>query len=141
MNLPTPGIRELARRLIALEAARADRLVVSVREVASVCEKLRGALAKQVGVAGYRSLIMRAMALAKADAPALETVQVGSDGALEGLDGLGERQDAEVGVVVVVHLLSLLVTFIGERLTLGLVREAWPEAAFADTETGPEKQS
>ncbi len=106
-----------------------------------MCEKLRGALAKQVGVAGYRSLIMRAMALAKADAPALETVQVGSDGALEGLDGLGERQDAEVGVVVVVHLLSLLVTFIGERLTLGLVREAWPEAAFADTETGPEKQS
>ncbi|HVK09314.1 MAG TPA: hypothetical protein VM597_11100, partial [Gemmataceae bacterium] len=51
------------------------------------------------------------------------------------LDGAGHDQDAgagsEGGVEVVAHLLGLLVTFIGEPLTLRLVRDAWPDVSAA----------
>ena len=37
---------------------------------------------------------------------------------------------AEAAVAITAHLLGLLVTFIGEPLTLRLVREAWPDASL-----------
>lgn len=85
MNTTTPAIQNLARRLIALEAARepSDGLVgAAVR----ACEKLRVPLAKLVGVDGFRSLMARVMALATADVPWLDSVQVRADGSLEGFD-------------------------------------------------------
>ena len=105
-----------------------------------VCEKLRLPLAKLVGVAGYRSLMSRAMAIAKAEAPSLDVVRVRPDGSLEGFDGIDQNRGAEAAIVVLVHLLSLLVTFIGEPLTLGLVRDTWPEAP-QQADSSPEKQS
>jgi len=36
-----------------------------------------------------------------------------------------------LGESVVGHLLALLVTFIGEPLTLRIVDDAWPETSFA----------
>ena len=83
--------------------------------------------------------------MAKAEVPSLAAVQVRADGLLEGLDGAGHDQDAgaggEGGVVVVAQLLGLLVTFIGEPLTLRLVRDAWPEASVtgADVKSGEER--
>jgi hypothetical protein len=44
-------------------------------------------------------------------------VQVGLDGSLEGFDETGER-DTDGAFAVLVHLLSLLVTFIGQSPTL-----------------------
>jgi hypothetical protein len=99
-----------------------------------VCEKLRLPLARLAGAAGFRSLLSRAVAMAKAEVPSLAAAQVRADGSLEGLDGPGPDQDAgaggEAGVVVVAQLLGLLVTFIGEPLTLRLVRDAWPDASL-----------
>jgi hypothetical protein len=66
-------------------------------------------LVKLAGMAGYHSLISRAIAIAKVHAPALGPVEVGLDGSLEGFDEIGEN-DAEAGVAVLVHLLDLLVT-------------------------------
>ena len=34
---------------------------------------------------------------------------------------------ADAPVAIIAHLLGLLMTFIGEPLTLRLVREAWPD--------------
>jgi hypothetical protein len=137
MNRTTPAIQDLARRLIALEAAR-DPSHGSVGAAVRACEKLRVPLAKLVGVAGFRSLLSRAMAVAKAEVPSLDAVQVRPDGSLVGLDGIGRTQDAEAGTVVVTQLLGLLATFIGEPLTLLLVSDAWPDAAAAgiDAERG-----
>jgi hypothetical protein len=39
-------------------------------------------------------------------------------------------------VIVVAQLLGLLVTFIGEPLTLGLVGDAWPDAPVAGIDAG-----
>jgi hypothetical protein len=143
MNTTTPAIQNLARRLIALEAARepSDGLVgAAVR----ACEKLRVPLAKLVGVDGFRSLMARVMALATADVPWLDSVQVRADGSLEGFDAArcqqGAAQGGEAGAVVVVQLLGLLVTFIGEPLTLALVRDAWPDAPVDETDRRAEGQ-
>ncbi len=74
------------------------------------------------------------MALATAKVPWLESVQVGSDGSLEGFDATrlnqGAVQGSEAGVVVVTQLIGLLVTFIGEPLTLRILSDAWPDASF-----------
>lgn len=140
MNSTTPAIKEMARRLIALEVPRDASPGAGGREATRVCEKLRSMLAKFAGVAGYHALISRAVAMAKAEAPSLEAVQVRLDGSLEGLDEI-EHKDAEAGAVVVVQLLSLLVTFIGESPTLRLVRDAWPHASLDKMDSRAEEQS
>lgn len=83
MNSATPAVRDLARRLIALEAARDLGFSGGGTEAERACEKLRVPLARFAGVAGYRSLVARALAMAKAEAPSLERVQVRSDGSLD----------------------------------------------------------
>ena len=142
MSTAPPALRDFARRLLALEAARDEPPVVGGRGAVRVCEKLRLPLSKLAGVAGFRSLMSRAVAMAKAEDPSLAAVHVRPDGSLEGLDGPGPDQNAgaggEAGVVVVAQLLGLLVTFIGEPLTLRLVRDAWPDASVPapGTESG-----
>jgi hypothetical protein len=142
MSSAPPAIRDLARRLLALEAARDEPSATCGLEAGRVCEKLRLPLAKLAGIAGFRSLMSRAVAMAKAEVPSLAAVQVRADGLLEGLDGAGHDQDVgadgEGQVVVVAQLLGLLVTFIGEPLTLRLVRDAWPGASVtgADVRSG-----
>jgi hypothetical protein len=87
-----------------------------------------------VGVAGFRSLLSRALTLAKVEAPSLSAVQVAADGSLKGLDELasqtGKEQAKDGGAILIAQLLGLLHTFIGEGLTLHLVQEVWPEAPF-----------
>ena len=136
----TPAILDLARRLIALETPRDARTAANGSDAARVCEKLRLPLVKLAGKAGYHSLISRAIAIAKANAPALGSVEVKLDGSLEGFGEIGEN-DAEAGVAVLERLLDLLVTFIGEPVTLGLVRDAWPDATFEKTNSSAEEQS
>jgi hypothetical protein len=95
-----------------------------------------------MGAAGYRSLISRALTLAKNDAPSLEKVQVKEDGSLERTGALESHQgmDDAGGAVLVAQLLSLLVTFIGPALTLRLVRDLWPDAPFEEMNSATEKE-
>ena len=101
-----------------------------------VCEKLRAHLATFMGNAGFRALLSCALALAKAEVPWLRAVHVKADGSLEGLEELDAKRNPdelfEGGVVLVAQLLGLLVAFIGEKLTLRLVREVWPEVPLDD---------
>jgi hypothetical protein len=139
MNTATLAILNLARRLIALEAAR-DPSDGLVDEAVRVCEKLRLPIAKLVGVAGFRSLMARALALATAEVPWLASVQVGADGSLEAFEAARLHQGAvpggEAGVVVVAQFLGTLVTFIGGPLTLHFVLVAWPQAPVAGMDAG-----
>jgi hypothetical protein len=61
-------------------------------------------------------------------------VQVAADGSLKGLDELAQQDDQEQsrdgGTILIAQLLGLLLTFIGEGLTLRMVQDVWPEAAF-----------
>ena len=115
--------RELAEQLVAFEAgsqsvSRADR-----HATCRVCEKLRRPLVTLTGTAGYSSLLLRALTLAKREAPALSAVQVKPDGSLEGLEG----DAAQAHPILVGYLLGLLITFIGETLTMRLLHDVWPD--------------
>ncbi len=140
MDKTTPTMRNLARRLIAFEAAR-DPSDGPLGAAVRACEKLRVPLVKLLGVIGFRSLMSRALIRARAEVPSLEAVPLRPDGSLEGLEGAGRTQDAESGVAVLGQLLEMLVIFINEPLTLHLVRDAWPDAPLDESDLKGEGQS
>jgi hypothetical protein len=129
-----PESRHLAQRLLTYEDAAGENSEPAESAAFRVCAKLRQPLTTLAGVAGFRSLLSRALALARAEAPSLSAVQVAADGSLQGLDELASQTDKEQarngGVILVAQLIGLLLTFIGEGLTLRLVQDVWPEAAF-----------
>jgi hypothetical protein len=129
-----PQTRDLALRLLAHENAAGKTSEPTEFAAFGVCERWRQPLITLAGVAGFRSLLSRALTLARAEAPNLSAVQVAADGSLKGLDELASQTDKEQardgGVILLAQLIGLLLTFIGEGLTLRLVQDVWPEAAF-----------
>ena len=128
-------MRVLAGRLLALEAANQPAADAPEHEALRVVEKLKSSLTRFGGPDGFAALLGRALALARSDVPALQSVQVGPDGRLEGLEGLFADADpagAEAVTAITTNLLGLLMIFVGETLTLRLVREAWPDATLGD---------
>lgn len=96
--------------------------------VLRVSEKLRRTISLLAGSSGFRSLLTRALTLAKAQVPGLGVAQINPDGSLEGLSDLGNQDwDGGAGVILIAQLLALLVTFLGERLMRSLVLQTWPD--------------
>ena len=142
MDKPS-SMQDLARRLLAASQTAADP---HVHEAVVVIEKLRIILTKFAGAEGFASLLRRALKLTSADVPALQSVKIGADGRLEGFEQIVADADTgaaggEAAVAITAHLLWLLVTFIGEPLTLRLVREAWPDASRDDEHSRIEANS
>ncbi len=131
METPSSLMRELSRRLLIASETASDR---SVHEAAVVSEKLRIPLTRFAGAEGFASLLRRALVLARAEAPTLQRIKVGADGRLEGFEKFpadtGTAAGSEAALAITAHLLGLLGTFIGEPLTLKLVREAWPDTSL-----------
>jgi hypothetical protein len=129
MKTASQEMRRLANRLIAYEKNGNNRTPEAV------FEKLCSKLATLMGTGGFRALLLRALALATREASCLSALHVRANGSLEGLDELHARikpeQLLEAAVVLLANLLGLLVAFIGENLTLRLVREIWPKAPLS----------
>jgi hypothetical protein len=129
-----PESRHLAQRLLTYEAVTGENSEPPESAAFRVCAKLRRPLITLAGVAGFRSLLSRALTLARAEAPSLSAVQVAADGSLKGLDELEPQTDKEHardgGAILIAHLIGLLLTFIGEGLTLRLVQDVWPDTVF-----------
>jgi hypothetical protein len=140
MSRATPQMRNIAKRLMAYETSGNKSSETKTPAVFHVCEKLRPHLATLMGKAGFRALLSRALALANTKVPWLRAVHVKSDGSLEGLDELHAQiapdEFFEGSVVLQAQLLGLLVAFIGEDLTLRLVREVWPKLSLSDSDVG-----
>lgn len=98
-----------------------------------MCARLGKALIPFTGADGYAALLRRALALARAEAPLLRNVTLDSSHRLEGLEGLARDEGGEAAAALAAHLLALLVTFIGEPLTLRLVRQGWPDTPLPST--------
>jgi hypothetical protein len=140
-----PQTRYLAHRLLTYEAT-ADKASEPVESATlRVYEKLRRSLCALAGVAGFQSLAFRALTQAKSEAPDLWAVEIAADGSLQGLGeiehqleefelqlGSGKQQACERGVILISRLLGLLLVFLGEALTISLLRNAWPGASFDD---------
>jgi hypothetical protein len=134
MMLP-PQTRELAQRLLAYEDAAGKTSEPTQLAAFGVCERLRQPLITLAGLAGFRSLLSRALTLATAEAPSLSAVRVTADGSLQGLDELRPQVDTdqarEAGTILITQLLGLLVRVLGEAVTLQLVTsEVLPDFRF-----------
>ena len=142
MSRATPPMRHFAKRLIVFETRQNTSFATQPRPVVPVQEKLRPQLVALLGNVGFQTLLGRALALAKPEIPWLRAVQVNENGCMEGLEELqrqiGADEFLEGKVVLLAQLLGLLVAFIGQNLTLRLVREVWPKIPLdgLDLETG-----
>jgi hypothetical protein len=131
-------MRDLAHRLLTYEDGADKTSEAIASPTLRVYEKLRQSLGESVGVAGFQSLASRALALAKPEAPSLNAAQVSGDGALHGLREIeaqievSEDPIGEEGIILIARLLGLLRIFLGEALTLSLLRNVWPGEAFDD---------
>src|SRR5579864_8636039 len=94
MKQATPAMQDLARQLLAQEAAEREPSQRG-HAVLCVCEKLGGYLSKLIGVVGFQVLLARALALAKAEVPWLGAVQVRADGTLEAFGETASKQDED----------------------------------------------
>lgn len=138
-----PEMRDLAHRLLSYEAGVGKASEPMESPTLRVYEKLRQSLSTFAGVAAFESLAFRALTQAKSEAPDLWPAQIAADGSLQGL-GKSEPQidmDKDLasefpvddgGIVLIARLLGLLLIFLGEALTLSLLRNAWPGEAFDD---------
>ena len=144
----TPEMRDLAARMVAHEAAVNGSAGVETTPAAfRVCEKLRQPLTGLAGPASFRSLLSRALVIAQREIPSLSDVRVTADGSLED-DVIHTRTNQERpvsdrneqaedgGLLLVAELLGLLRIFIGEAITLRLVRDVWPNVSVYSTESG-----
>lgn len=137
MAKPSSLIRELSQRLLVASQTAAEP---HIHEAAVVSEKLRIPLTKFAGAEGFASLLRRALVLASAEMPSLQSIKVGAEGRLEGFEQLIAETDSAAGrseaaLAITSHLLGLLSTFIGEPLTLKLVREAWADTSLDEQQS------
>ena len=139
----TIAMLDLVRRLLAHEAAESQDQDSLIEAAERVSEELRVHLSKRIGQEGFRTILARSLALTTAQFPHLSAVRVGADGTLIGLRGAishaQEAQDKEAqgvtiegAVALVAQLLALLISFIGEDLTLRLLSAVQPEFAWDD---------
>jgi hypothetical protein len=140
VNRATAQMRGIAERLIHYEASRKDATATANSASFRVTERLRPHLATLMGNGGFRALLARALVLARIEVPWLRTVEVGTDGTLEGLETpharLTPAQFREGRIVLLAQLLGLLVAFIGPGLTSRLVGEIWPQLAAENVDFG-----
>jgi hypothetical protein len=92
-----------------------------------VIEELRIYLCKLIGTAGFHALFSRAIKQATKHVPELEGVRLQLNGALEGLADIARHAAHDAEEVLLAELLELLVTFIGEDLTIRLLSDLWPD--------------
>ena len=141
-TLAPPEMRDLARRLLTYEDLAGKTSESKEAATLRVYEKLRQSLGVFAGSAGFQSLASRALTLARPEAPSLGATRVTADGSLQGLGGIETQIDSdkdragEGGIVLIARLLGLLRIFLGEALTLSLLRNAWPGEAFDDRNAG-----
>jgi len=128
-------MRNLARRLLDLEAANESATDSLGHEAVQVCEKLRTSLIQFAGADGFTALMKRALTLAGADVSSLRNLSVNSDGHIQGIEEAGSATwnlTSEAAIAISAHVLGLLAAFIGEPLTYRVVRQAWPELTLEE---------
>jgi hypothetical protein len=135
MDSPPSSIRAWAQRLQAGEAKNKSSPQADSRELTLVFEKLRISVTQFIGADGFTALMRRALVLARRELPSLETAKVTPEGRLQGIGehATDAKTDSESAIAITAHVLALLVAFIGEPLTLRLMRDVWPDESNRTT--------
>jgi hypothetical protein len=141
MRQVAPSVQALARWLMAQQCDESEASEIGEAAALYPFAKLRLHLVKLIGVAGFQALLARAMALAKPEMSWLQGVVVRADGFLERVDPpIEDSEETRKGyTVLLAQLLGLLVTFIGEDMTVRLVRDVWPDAPVNNLDSAAEE--
>jgi hypothetical protein len=123
---------DLAGWLLAKETGEVDppELAAAAEQV---CQKLSRRLSRWVSADGSRAIVSRAVHMARVEFRFLDGVSVGipPEACLVGLhESIRDVEAGKAGAAVLAVLsamLDLLVGFLGEELTLGLVQDIWPD--------------
>ena len=114
-----------AEHLIAEEMSRNASSRSKPTAAFVVIENLAPHFGALMGTTGFRALLSRALALAGAEVAWLCELHVKADGSFEGLNELEAQANTEeisnAGTVLLARLLGLLMTLIGDELTLQLL--------------------
>jgi hypothetical protein len=139
-TLEKAALQQLALKVLAQHAGSAAGAEAVAAAARRAYDDLARVSAPLIGQVGVDALTGRALHLAQREYPCLvhtrEPEQ--AEGPFNQVILCLERQDPAVATeaagAVFAALTGLLVTFIGEPLTAGLLRQAWP-AAFSDAST------
>jgi len=130
--------RERARRLLAYEGAAGGSSEACATAAGRVYDQLNARLAPLLGSAGVQALFARSAKLTQTEFPRLaEAAVLESSTKLRAcLEPLDPAVASETAEALFGTFLSLVTTFIGERLTLQVLRHEWPtiEEGTATTE-------
>ncbi len=134
MSLTSVVIKNIGQQLIAYESANGSVGSQPFADVITIFGKLQKILSKLAGISGYNSLLRRSLMMGKTKAKSLEMIQIRSDGALELNVAHAANShlllEESAGDILLTQFLGLLVTFIGETLTVNLLRDVWPNVPF-----------
>jgi hypothetical protein len=131
---------ERAKRLLASEGDAGASAEESAAAAERVYEKLAAQLAPLLGAAGVQALFVRSAKLTRDQRASLAGLAPAIEGTTGGPAGLGAYlrtleppAAAEAAGILFGTFLDLIITFIGDRLTVQVLRGAWP----AIDETAP----
>lgn len=135
-----PAVNDLARRLLAHEVGSRPNLDASAEAIERIHDKLGGRMNILVGQLGFAALVSRALHLARREHPILTgiSIDVQSGSGLQGMREFAQANDADPAtattalVAIVGHTIELLVTFIGDELSMRLIAEIWPNGTHLD---------
>ena len=119
-----PAQLDLAKWLLAHEAS-SDSGEVDADAAVRIFDKLCLQMAPLVGDAGVRSMFVRSAKLSSVDCPSDLSVLDGAAKLRETLPS----QSIEASTDLIATFLALIGSFIGERLTIQVLRGAWPAIA------------
>ena len=125
MSRATPKLRIYAEGLVADEMGLNASTKSKPTAAFVVIEKLSRHFGVLMGSAGFRALLSRALVLASPEVAVLRNLHVRADGSFEGMDKLEALANPDemsaAGIVLLARVLGLLVTLIGDELTLQLL--------------------
>lgn len=131
MTLPTPQLRAVAHDIITHALDHRDGPGEVAAAIEHVFEELYALMSPLVGPTGFASVIRRAHHLSRSECRFLDAATIESMPlAKAGIESLIAREGGEpvtgCATLLMAQVLALLCSFIGEELTLRLVRRAWP---------------
>jgi hypothetical protein len=131
----------LARRLVEHEAGGRMEATALAEATERACVRLQDRLVPLVGPDGFRIMLTNAIDITRSEHSFLQAIDARAelDGCFVNLAEAVKGRLPEEALAAVTRLLAefigLLGSFVGDALTLRLVRGAWPEIAWE--KTGP----
>lgn len=132
----------MVRRLVDSPRFKGDQGDSAAHARAAACDRLYGNLSRWVGPDGCHALYTRALAQARAEHPALGTIQLRAravpyvDGVAATVAAHGDGETAEALEVLLFRLVELLDRLIGDDMASKLIERSLVEPEGTDATAG-----